>query len=93
MLNPPKTLEEAQVYRYGVWVWDITRWPYQSLEGQSYSEDYCAYEVSNIKRSLYQCKHKNGHGSNNLYCKQHAKILAREEKYLIKELSTFFPGP
>lgn len=86
MLNPPRTPEEAQAYKYGIWTWDIARWPHQSLEGQPYFKGHCAYEVSYIRGSLHQCKHENGHGPNNLYCKQHAEILAREEKYSIKHL-------
>lgn len=62
MLNPPKTREEARVYRYcslyGV------RW---------YSPDYCAWEIA--CRKGVQCLRKPGYGPDGLYCRQHAKKL------------------
>jgi len=29
---------------------------------------------------FYQCKRKRGHGSDGLYCKQHAKIIERRQQ-------------
>lgn len=68
MLNPPKTLEEAQAYRYGKWA--------GNPKGHSYKREYCACQVFPQLGEHYQCQRKNGHGPDNLYCKQHAKILA-----------------
>lgn len=69
MLNPPKTLREAQIYIYGKWA--------GNLLGQSYEEGYCAYRVL-LKFGNCQCQRRNGYGPNMLYCKQHAKILLEE---------------
>ena len=66
MLNPPKTLEEANRYKYNVWA--------GNPKGRAYNKNNCAWEVWDNMLS-YQCSRKNGHGPNNLYCKQHAKII------------------
>jgi hypothetical protein len=73
MLNPPKTLEEAQAYVYGKWA--ANPW------GRNYKEGYCAYVVHPTHEySNRQCQRKNGHGSDDLYCKQHARILVKRRE-------------
>jgi len=68
-----KTLEEAKKYRYGQWA--------GNPEGQKYQEGRCAYEVQDsVSGRFYQCLRKNGYGINDLYCKQHAKIVEEELK-------------
>lgn len=66
MIDCPKTTEEAKKQRYGSWG--------GNPKGHKYSEKHCAYEVWGDWHS-YQCSRKNGHGINNLYCKQHAKMV------------------
>ena len=70
MINPPKTLEEAMKIQYGRWDIDDNR---------EYDPKYCAYQVWGDWYP-YQCSRKNGHGINNLYCKQHAKMVGVEEE-------------
>ncbi len=66
MIEYPKTLVEAQEKVYGQWA---------GSKGRSYNEGYCASELYSgyIPR---QCSRKSGNGPDNLYCKQHAKIVA-----------------
>ena len=65
MIDLPKTKEEARTYRYGQWAGSV---------GRKYKEDYCAWEIWPDSGWIpYQCTRKNGHGINNLYCKQHSK--------------------
>jgi len=65
--NIPKTLEDAQKYRYGAW----SGMP----KGTKYQDGRCAYEVWNGPRGMTasQCSFKNGHGPHGLFCKTHAK--------------------
>lgn len=70
MINPPKTLEEAKATRYGAWAGDPN--------GRRYSAGRCAYEVANGWHFV-QCFRKGRYGRANLYCKQHAAIIARRE--------------
>ena len=63
MIAAPKTKEEARIYQYG-----------RIYDKRSYVEDRCAYEVWDNFTS-YQCSRTNGHGTNGLYCKQHAKMV------------------
>ena len=67
MIDPPKTLDEARKYRYGVWA--------GNPEGHKYKDGFCAYEVPGSSRRFhyYQCNHSNGKGINGLYCGVHAK--------------------
>lgn len=67
----PKTLEEARKLRYGQWSGDP--------KGHKYDDVFCAYEVLGESGFglPYQCQRKNGHGPSGLYCKQHAKIVAK----------------
>jgi len=60
MINPPKTLEEAQQTKYG------------TSRDMGFVPRFCAYR---IKRYDYQCLHYPGHGPANLYCKTHARIV------------------
>lgn len=63
MLNPPKTLEAAQAYRYNEWA---------AWTGNKYIPTQCAWEIYN-SFTYYQCSRNPGHGPEGLYCKQHAK--------------------
>ena len=65
MIGYPKTKEQAMKIRYGQWA--------GNMGGNKYKPEYCAYEVWQYYSR--QCSRKNGHGSDGLYCKQHAKIL------------------
>jgi len=65
MLDAPKTIEEARVFRYGEWA--------GNPKGNSYNPVRCAYEVHDSTGWLYhQCFHSNGKGINGLYCGIHA---------------------
>ena len=66
MISPPKTLQEAEKTKYG-----------NSFVRKYYISILCAYEVYTGAYS-HQCKRKNGHGINNLYCKQHARIVGND---------------
>lgn len=69
MIDYPKTLEEAEKYKYHQWPGNPT--------GNSYVKNRCAYEVWAQGGIIlaYQCLRKNGYGPEQLYCKQHAKKL------------------
>lgn len=69
MIDPPKTLEEAQKIRYCNWA--------GNPKGNAYNPNHCAYEVHESGRGylFYQCRHKNGRGINGLYCGIHAKMV------------------
>lgn len=69
MIDYPTTLEESKKYRYGQWA----GYP----QGNKYREGDCAYEVWSGGRGMTasQCQHKNGYGTNGLYCKIHAQKL------------------
>lgn len=71
MINYPKTLEEARKYQYGTWA--------GNPNGNKYQENNCAYEIEDRFVIFCQCSRPNGHGINGLYCKQHAKIIEKEE--------------
>lgn len=68
MFEQPKTLKEAQNHRYSRWA--------GNEQGAQYDEGYCAYEVYS-GFIPYQCSRKNGHGSEGLYCWQHARIVEK----------------
>jgi hypothetical protein len=74
MINYPKTMEDAQRYRYGDWAGNPM--------GNKYRAGFCAMEVwPNCRGPIpHQCNRKNGHGPEGLYCKQHAKELGAEAK-------------
>jgi len=67
--NEPRTLEQAQKYRYTQWA--------GNPKGNTYRPERCAMEVWSADRGAlpYQCCRKPGYGPANLYCKQHAKKL------------------
>ena len=68
MLKPPKTKEQAREYRYG-----------PSYGPSRYTPTRCAYEVPFARmKAGQQCFFKLGHGPDGLYCKRHAKLLAKE---------------
>jgi hypothetical protein len=71
MIDLPTTLEEAKKYRYGQWA--------GNPRGFSYIQGRCAYGVYGTGYIESQCTRKNGHGSANLFCRQHAKILSKSE--------------
>jgi hypothetical protein len=66
MTSPPRTKEEARVYRY----------PYRGV-GKPYTDGQCAYSVPVRPHWLnyHQCTRRPGHGPDGLYCKQHAKMV------------------
>ena len=65
MINPPKTLQEAEKTKYG-----------EFFGGKKYISGRCAYRVYETDDvHSYQCKRKKGYGINELYCKQHARIV------------------
>ena len=68
MIDPPKTIKEAWKIKYG---------SNSFRKGHKYNIHCCAYRVWS-GFSSYQCSRKNGHGFNELYCKQHAKIVGEE---------------
>lgn len=67
MFDTPKTIEEARAHRYNTWA--------GNPNGTRYREGFCAYEVHESGGGclFYQCRHKNGKGTNGLYCGIHAK--------------------
>lgn len=88
MLDPPKTKKEAQQYRYNKWA--------GNPQGRAYNPTQCVYEVHESGRGymFYQCSRKSGHGPDNLYCKQHAKMVdSQRTNARLSELgySTFRP--
>lgn len=66
MFNYPKTLEQAQSHKYEQWA--------GNPNGISYKKDKCAYAIY-ANYIGHQCSRKNGHGPNDLYCKQHTRKL------------------
>ena len=63
MKDGPRTIEDAQRTRYGIWG--------GNLKGREYDPDRCCESVySNYHRC--QCNRPNGYGPANLYCKQHS---------------------
>ena len=73
MRKDPETLEEARKTRYGCWA--------GCEDGQPYKEGYCAMLVYPAKGWITrQCQHKAHDGPEGLYCKAHAKILAKRIK-------------
>lgn len=74
MISPPRTLAEARTYRYGTWRGRVS--------GVPYAQSRCAYDVRHIADAWdhgAQCSRLPGHGPANLYCRQHAKMLAKRE--------------
>ena len=67
MIDFPKTVTEANQYRYGTWA--------GNPNGNVYRPLHCAYEVWRDSFISHQCSRSNGYGPSNLYCKQHAKIV------------------
>ena len=63
MIDPPKTLAEAQAHRYHKWAGNPRGYPYVPSR--------CAYEV--FRHHLpSQCGRNKGYGPDGLYCRQHA---------------------
>jgi hypothetical protein len=66
MINYPKTREEAEKRTYGF--------------GTHYRPDYCVQHVhDDFGVGFHQCCRKPGHGPGELYCRQHAKMIAGED--------------
>lgn len=66
----PKTSKEARSFRYGTWS--------GRPKGNPYREGKCAYQIYPPPGFIAcQCSRKNGHGNEKMFCKQHAKIMAR----------------
>lgn len=63
MLFNPKTLKEAMECKYG------------RHDNVEYNPNKCAFKVHSrsVMMNNHQCRRNNGHGINNLYCKQHAR--------------------
>jgi len=59
---------------YGAWAGDT--------KGRVEDESRCIEEVKAQEGwgHWYQCQRKRGHGPNELYCKQHAKMLAEKTR-------------
>jgi hypothetical protein len=57
--------------RYGQWA--------GNPRGTAYNPEKCAHEVHSPDGwRWYQCSRKNGHGPDELFCKQHAKLYEKE---------------
>lgn len=71
MIDAPKTKKEARKYKYGSWA--------GNPKGYPHNPEYCAYEVWPNDRAMipYQCNFKAKCGPDNLYCKRHAKKVAK----------------
>lgn len=68
MLKPPKTWEEARNYYYNT-----------AGKGEPvlHLKYLCAFPVG---RNHRQCSRSPGHGTDRLFCKQHAKMVERDTK-------------
>lgn len=62
----PKSREEARKMRYGA----CRGYP----NGLPYNDSICVYPVL-YRGVFHQCYHKPGHGPDDLYCRQHEKML------------------
>ena len=80
MWNPPKSSQEAKEYRYGVW----TGCP----KGRAHVPARCAWEVMERGRGMlyFQCRKPAVFGPENLYCKQHARVVVTV--YGLKEVES-----
>lgn len=68
-MDYPKTLEEAQAYRYNKWG--------GNPDGDDYDINYCAYEVlDKISRHFHQCW-REPQKDYDLFCWQHAKQVTQ----------------
>ena len=72
MKAQPKTRKEAEKRLYGK-PGQYTNWP----EGVPYYQSKCAYEVKYKKDYSGQCCRNNGYGPDGLFCKFHAKKMAK----------------
>ena len=72
MKAQPKTREEAEKRLYGK-PGQYMNWP----EGVPYNQSECAYEVKYQKDYSGQCGRTNGYGTDGLFCKFHAKKMAK----------------
>jgi hypothetical protein len=63
----PKNKEEAKSYRYNTWA--------GNPKGNAYNPARCAAVVSGSGQSILscQCRRRGGHGTDALFCRQHAK--------------------
>jgi len=73
------TLEEARKQRYGAWS--------GNPNGCPYNPGHCVMEVHPSCGWIpAQCRRRNGHGPDGLYCKQHAKQVVA--KFATSETKT-----
>jgi hypothetical protein len=72
-------MQGGNMRRYNKWA--------GNSEGTKEDITRCIVQVSDRgKFSLfYQCRRKRGYGPNNLFCKQHAKLLEKGEHLFIPE--------
>ena len=67
MVKGPRTHEEARRYVYG-------RWTYGP-----HVPGHCAARVTSPEGFWgHQCSRYSGHGPDGLFCKQHARMIAKE---------------
>lgn len=70
MIGLPKTKAEAKQHRYNRWA--------GNPKGMAYDEERCANEVSDsCGFGSHQCTRRPGFGPGELYCRVHAKMIAR----------------
>ena len=62
----PRNLEEAKRYRYNKWAGNPQGWAYDT--------ERCAWHVFSERGNSYQCLRKPGHGTDGIFCKQHARM-------------------
>jgi hypothetical protein len=71
MIGSPKTLKEARKQRFGAWA--------GNPKGHAFVEGQCSYQAyDEFTHHFYQCTRKAKTGPANLYCKQHAKMIERD---------------
>lgn len=62
----PENLEEAKRTRYNHWA--------GSPNGNAYDPTRCAAEILGYGHRIVQCHRKPGHGTDKIFCKQHARM-------------------
>lgn len=73
-MSSPRSLKQAQNHRY-----DAGRNWWAATPGYPYQPDQCAEEI-NKYRGFSQCTRKPGYGPDKAFCKQHAQLIAKEER-------------
>jgi hypothetical protein len=67
----PTTLEEARKMRYGTW--------YSSPYRGGRCSAPIPYRAISAK-TRWQCSRRNGHGPGGLYCRQHARMIEKQNE-------------